>query len=158
MRNQSSKHEKGRKMSYEYVRGLVDGEGCFTFQTNTEKYGIRRIPHFTIVMDERDENLLRMVRNSMGLRNKIYNIPIRKNGEYVGRKAVLSVRDFKQIKDIVIPFFYMRLKGYKGTQFIEWIEKFGSDPDVPDRFKSLYRLYKWGAYDKEPNFTERFKD
>lgn len=155
-------------ISNEYIRGLIDGEGSFTFHTNRKKAdGIRyKLPAFVISLHIRDINLLKAVRDKMGLKNKIYYRPPRiaiqnvKNGnKYISeRQAILAVRDFKQLKNIIIPFFYKRLNGYKGIQFMEWLEKIGSDPGVSDRFKSLYRLYKWGIYDKLPKFTEKFKD
>lgn len=150
-------------ISYEYVRGLVEGEGCFTFypgwkRKNGRKY---KVPAFIIAMSDRDTGLLEMVRDTMSLRNPIYfRKPYinKKSGYRVTRTAVLVVREFDQLKDIIIPLFYKKLKGYKNKQFIEWLNKIGSDPDISDRFKSLYRLYKWGMYDKLPKFTEKFKD
>jgi len=155
--------QQENRVSNEYVRGLVEGEGCFTFypgwkRRNGRKY---KIPAFIIAMLDRDADILSMVKEAMGLRNPIYfRKPYinKKTGYPVKRTAVLVVREFDQLKDIIIPFFHRKLKGHKGKQFIEWLEKIGSDPDVSDRFKSLYRLYKWGAYDKLPKFTEKFKD
>ena len=154
MVNESKYYE----ISYEYIRGLVEGEGCFTFCPTYKKANGRyaRVPQFIIGMHERDNELLILIRNKLGLKNRIY----RRKGQGVNNimVSVLTVRDFKQLKDVIIPLFYNKLKGYKSDQFIEWLEKIGRDPDVSDRFKSLYRLYKWGAYDKLPKFTERFKD
>lgn len=149
------------KLSYEYIRGLVDGEGCFTFypgykKANGSKY---KLPAFVIAMHERDFKLFLMIKNTLGLRNKIYfRKPSIKDGYKRGNMVVLVVREFDQLKDIIIPFFYKKLKGYKGIQFIEWIEKIGADPNISNRYKSLYRLYKWGMYDTLPKFTEKFKD
>jgi hypothetical protein len=102
----------------------------------------------------------------MGLKNKLYykvpgvNIQNAKTGKkYLsGRQAILVVRDFKQLRDIIIPFFYKKLVGYKGVQFAEWLEKIGSDPCISDRFRSLYNLYKIGVYDNDPKFTEKFRN
>jgi len=119
------------------------------------------MPAFVIAMDERDTNLLTLMRDKLELRNPIYFRKAyinKKSGYRVGRTAVLVVREFDQLKDIIIPFFYKKLKGYKGQQFMMWLEKIGSDPDISDRYKSLYRLHKWGMYDKLPKFTEKFKD
>lgn len=155
-------------ISNEYIRGLVEGEGSFTFHTTSKRAdGTRyKLPAFVISLHTRDKYLLEMVRDKLGLKSKIYNrvprvnIQNAKTGvKYLSeRQAILAVRDFEQLKDIIIPFFYKRLKGYKGKQFVEWLEKIGSDPGISDRFKSLYRLYKWGVYDKLPKFTEKFKD
>ncbi len=156
------------EISNEYIRGLVEGEGSFTFHTSRKNSdGARyKLPAFVISMNIRDKTLLEAVRNKLGLKNKIYyripqiNIKNPKTGNtYLsGRQAILAVRDFRQLKDIIIPFFYKKLKGYKGTQFAEWLEKIGNEHGVSDRFKSLYRLYKFGVYDKNPKFTEKFRD
>jgi len=150
-----------KTLSNDYIRGLVTGEGCFSFHTGCRKKDGRKykIPTFYIGMHERDEGLLRLVRDSLGLHNTIYNHKAwMGDGHKRGRMAVLVVRDFNQLKDIIIPFFYKKLEGYKAIQFMEWLEKIGKDSDVSDRFKSLYRLYKWGIYDENPKFTEKFKD
>lgn len=155
------KEQKLPKLSYEYVRGLAEGEGCFTFYPGYKKVDGNKykLPTFVIAMHERDSELILMVKNALGLRNKIYiRKPSMKDGYSRGNVAVLVVREFDQLKDIIIPFFYKKLKGYKGKQFIEWLEKIGSDPNISDRYKSLYRLYKWGMYDGLPKFTEKFKN
>jgi len=156
------------EISNEYIRGLVEGEGSFTFSTTRKKVdGTRyKLPAFVISLHIRDKHLLQMIRDKLGLKSKIYykipmvNIQNAKTGvKYLSeRQAILVVRDFQQLKDIIIPFFYKKLKGYKSEQFTEWIEKIGSDSEISDRFKSLYRLYKWGMYDKLPKFTEKFKE
>lgn len=155
-------------ISNEYIRGLVEGEGCFSLHTgrimaNGRKY---KLPAFMLAMHIRDKDLIEAIRDNLGLKVKIYyrsprvNISNAKTGDvYLSeRQTILVVRDFKQLKDIIIPFFYKKLKGHKGNQFIEWLEKIGADPDVSDRFKSLYRLYKWGIYDNLPKFKDKFKD
>jgi len=156
------------EISNEYIRGLVEGEGSFTFSTTRKKVdGTRyKLPAFVISLHIRDKHLLQMIRDKLGLKSKIYykipmvNIQNAKTGvKYLSeRQAILVVRDFQQLKDIIIPFFYKRLRGYKSVQFIEWLEKIGSDSEISDRFKSLYRLYKWEMYDKLPKFTEKFKE
>lgn len=150
--------QKEDSLSYEYVRGLVEGEGSFCFHTSSVKPdGSRyKLPAFYISMHIRDKELLKKVRDAMGLKNRIYAHP--SNGLSKCRMATLAVRDFNQLKDIIIPFFYKKLKGYKAQQFTDWLEKIGSDPEISDRFKSLYRLYKWGIYDNDPKFTEKFKN
>jgi len=148
-------------LSNEYIRGLVDGEGCFTFYPGYKNKNGRKskLPAFVLAMNERDKNLIEMVRDALGLRNSLYTRkPSIKDDYKRGNVTVLVVREFDQLKDIVIPFFYGKLKGYKGEQFTAWLEKIGSDPDVSDRYKSLYRLYKWGIFGKLPKFTEKFKD
>ncbi len=141
------------KLSDSFILGLVVGEGCFTFSTNTtidanRKKSLRRIPAFSIGMHERDYELLIKVRDSMGLKNKVYKFKSSVGDGYNrGDKAILIVREFYQLKNIVIPFFNGRLEGYKEKQFKEWIEKIGSDESVPFHFKKLYWIHKAGFYD-----------
>ncbi|MBI2514873.1 LAGLIDADG family homing endonuclease [Candidatus Wolfebacteria bacterium] len=152
---------KNLKLTNEYIRGLVGGEGCFTFSVNSDKktHRKRKVPAFILQMNIRDTELIEAVPDHLGLKNKIYIYPpYRGDGIKRGPSARLIVREFTNLKDIIIPFFYKKLKGYKAKQFMEWLEWMGSDPLISDRFKSLYRLYKWGMYDTYPKFTERFKE
>ena len=66
---------------------------------------------------------------------------------------VLVVRKFSSLKNVIVPFFYKKLKGNKGLQFINWLEKIGSDPMVPDIYKLLYRLHSSGYFEKNPKFV-----
>jgi len=144
------------KLSFEYIRGLVEGEGCFSFSTSPsyppEKLldgNLKRvkIPSLTIGMHKRDEELLRKVRNTLGLQNTVYRYTrLTKDGK-TKYSAILVIREYLSIKDIVIPLFYRKLHGYKGKQFIEWLEKFNNS-DVRDDFQYVYRLYKSGYYEK----------
>lgn len=152
--------QKNRKLSYEYIRGLIEGEGCFTFHPGWTRSNGRksRFPAFALSMHERDKELIEMVRNTLGLKNKVYiQNSYQKDGYKRGRKATLVVRDFEQLKNIIIPLFHKKLKGYKSKQFIFWLEKIGNDSDISDRYKSLHRIYKWGIYD-EPKFINKFVD
>ena len=149
------------KLSYEYIRGLVDGEGCFSFYPGARRgNGVKyRVPAFIIAMNVRDTDLIQGIKETLGLRNKLYiRRPSNKDGYKRDEAIVLVVREFDQLKDIIIPLFYKKLKGYKGKQLIDWLEKIGGDPNITNRFKSLYRLYKWGMYDSHPKFINKFKD
>ena len=150
---------KQKNLSFDYIRGLVDGEGTFTFCTATSwnKNKKVKVPAFQLRMHIRDKELIEAVRDFLGLKNKVYTYHYPgKDGAKRGSQAMLIVREFNNLKDIIIPLFYKNLIGHKNEQFIEWLEKIGSDPDVSDGFKSLYRLYKWGVYDKNPKFTQKF--
>ncbi len=145
------------KLSYDYIRGLVDGEGCFSFHTapGNEAFPRMRIPVFAISMHERDEELINAVRDKLGLKNKVYNHKSSmRDGSMRGRKATLFVRDVGSLKNIIIPFFYNRLIGHKSKQFIIWLERIGNDPSVLDGYRILYRLYKCGWFEKNPKFLE----
>ena len=132
-------------ISYDYIRGLVEGEGCFTFSKISKN---RKIPSFAIGMSRRDKELLYLVKEKLKLRNKVYEYPprIRKDGYKRGGMCMLVVRDFGQLKNIIIPVFYEKLRGNKAKQFEEWLEKIGSDPDVLESFRFLYKLHVNGFY------------
>ncbi len=147
------------KLSNEYIRGLIDGEGCFTFHTRrSAKKGIKtkgRVPAFALSMHWRDTELVEAVRDSMGLKNRVYRFKsYQRDGHMRGDKVVLVVREFGQLKNIIIPFFYKKLHGYKARQFINWLEKIGTDPTVGENYRLLYRLYKCGFYDREMKYKD----
>lgn len=139
----------------EYIRGLVDGEGCFTFELSRfflpdGTASKRKIPSFRVQMHERDELLLWSIKNALGLKNKIYKYgPYDKDGINRGKQVVLAVRDLGQLKNIIIPLFYGRLIGHKRNQFSGWLEKMGADPDVPESYRLLYRLHVSGYFERE---------
>ncbi len=154
-----------KKISNEYIRGLTEGEGCFSFSSRpgvihwNGKNLKPLIPAFIISMHVRDFELLTLMKEKLDLKNKIYvyklpalvtNKKIYKRGE----KAMLIVREIGNLKNIIVPFFYGRLIGNKGRQFNEWLERIGSDPAVPESFKIVYQLHKSGYYIKNPKFTD----
>jgi len=149
-----------KPLSYEYIRGLIEGEGSFTFSTRTRrlpngKIERFKIPAFAIGMHERDEALLLRVRDTLGLPNKVYNYQqSNKDGINRGRKAFLIVREIGSLKNIIIPFFYNRLVGHKAIQFNEWLEKIRNDPMVPEGYDILYRLHINGYYAENPKFID----
>ena len=149
-----------KRLSYEYIRGLVEGEGSFTFSTTTRRLANgekkrSRIPTFAIGMHERDESLLRNLRDTLGLPNKVYNYQqSTKDGYNRGRKAFLIVREIGSLKNIIIPLFYNKLAGYKAIQFSEWLQTVRDDPMVPEGYDILYRLHENGYYAKNPKFLD----
>ena len=91
----------------------------------------------------------------MGLRNKVYEYNHQgKDGHKRGPQAMLIVRELGQLKNIIVPFFYKKLKGNKGKQFQEWLEKMGTDVNVSDNFRFINKIYKSGFYDKNPKFID----
>lgn len=136
------------KISNEYLRGLVEGEGSFTFCTN----GRFKIPTFEIQMNERDKELILTLCNRLRLPNEVYEYRARNSKDGYKRSPTvrLIVRELKSLKDIIIPFFYKKLKGHKGVQFDAWLETIGSDPAVSKKFKEIYHLYKSGYYEAYP--------
>jgi len=143
-----------RELTNDYIRGLIEGEGSFTFSKNKKYDGTSvRIPSFQLKMHVRDKALLEGVRDHLRLRNKVYVYDYqRKDGYKRGPEAMLIVRDFGSLKNIIIPFFYNKLAGNKSIQFNEWLNKISEDPLVPESYSLLYRLHKSGFYAKNPKF------
>lgn len=153
------------ELSNEYIRGLTDGEGSFSFCT-VPKFVMRegivirqKVPAFLISMHCRDKELVESVRDTLGLRNRVYqyrNTPLHtpEKSYKRGDKVMLIVRDLGQLKNIIIPFFYKRLKGYKGKQFEIWLDKIGSDPEVIDDYRVIYRLHKSGWFEENPKYAD----
>lgn len=148
-----------KRLSYEYIRGLIDGEGCFTFYPVTRRIAgqsivIKRYPTFVIGMSQRDDALIENLKYTLGIRNKIYRYKAvsRKDGYKRQGTTRLVVRDVGQLKNIIVPLFYKKLNAYKAKQFEDWLEKIGSDPLVPEEYKFIHKLYKWGYFDRNPKF------
>jgi hypothetical protein len=139
----------GRKINADYIRGLAEGEGCFTFCKTKSGY----LPTFSIGMHIRDQHLLIKVADYWGIDNEVYTYEAykAKDGFKRGATARLLVRDLPSLKGVIIPFFYKKLIGNKSIQFEEWIERIGNDPQVPMRFKVIHELYHSGFWDKPEN-------
>lgn len=143
------------EISYEYIRGLIDGEGCFTFCSAQNPNGGKiKIPAFILRMSIRDIGLIEAVRDALDLKNKVHTYSYQgKDGAKRQPQAVLIVRDFGSLKNTIIPLFLNKLHGYKSLQFIQWIENMESDPLVPRDYKLLAKLYKNGYFeDLSKNF------
>src|SRR3989304_2719995 len=148
---------ENKTISDEYLRGLVEGEGCFTFcnipvMGKTGKKFV--LPAFTIQMHERDKSLIELLKIRLGLKNKIYVYKVRalmeKSKIYRrGPMAKLIVRDVASLKNKIVPFFYKKLHGNKGKQMIEWIEDIGARDDMPENYKIIHRLHLYGYFDKK---------
>ena len=150
------------KLSNEFIRGLVVGEGCFTFHTNGLKknddgtIGRWKIPAFALSMHNRDRDLINSVADKLGLDDMVYtHKSSQKDGIKRGDKSTLAVRKFSSLKDVVVPFFYKKLSGYKAIQFENWVKNIGEDPDVRESYKLIYRLYKSGYWDKRSNYIHK---
>jgi hypothetical protein len=152
-----------KKLSYEYIRGLIEGEGCFTFcsqSLNRDREGrtiLRtKIPTFALSMSRRDTELLESIKETLGLRNKIYSYPPRIDKFSHNRQgmSMLMIRDVGQLKNVIVPLFYKKLNGNKAKQFENWLENIGLDPEVPEQYKFIYKLYKSGYFDRNQKFTD----
>ena len=140
-----------KEISYEYIRGLIEGEGSFSFSPN-KTHGII-VPSFTIRMHIRDKALISMIRDKLRLNNTVYEYDYKgKDGYNRGPTATLIVREIGSLKNIMIPLCYKKLIGNKALSFEKWIEKIGSDPRVTNSYKFIHFLYKSGYYDKIHDF------
>ena len=83
----------------QWVVGFTDGEGCFFVGINPHPEmtsGYQVLPEFTVVQHKRDIQILYALKNFFGCG------VVRTN--HADRMAY-RVRDFKQLKEIIIPFF-----------------------------------------------------
>lgn len=132
-------------LSYEYIRGLTAGEGCFSF-CNVPVLGKNgrkiKIPAFILQMSQQDKDLVHSVKETMGIRNRIYEYGPRVRKDSYNRQGMVTliVRDFGQLKNIVVPFFYKKLIGFKAKQFEDWLENIGNDPDVKENYRFIYKI------------------
>ena len=106
---------ENREISFEYIRGLVEGEGCFTFCKSTRIRGgikiIELIPTFALGMSKQDENLMHIISNKLGLKNNvlIFRKAYRKDGYNRQQTVRITVRHPKELRDIIIPLFNKKL-------------------------------------------------
>ncbi len=138
-------------ISHDYIRGLVQGSGTFTFTTSAKlgSLRLRRIPAFQLRLHADNQELLEAITNKLGLKNKIYIYRYNKDGAKRKPNALLIVRELPSLKNVIIPLFYDYLSGDKGKEFNEWLERMGKDPVVPKSYKFLYKLHKIGYFQKE---------
>ena len=140
-----------KDISYEYIRGLVEGEGTFTFSPN--KLNRTIIPAFAIRMHERDRALLELVRDKLKLKNKVYEYNYQgKDGSKRGKTATLIVREVGSLKNVIVPLFYKKLVGNKALSFEKWMDIIGMDQKVTKSYKFIYFLYKSGFYENIHDF------
>lgn len=124
MKNKS----ESKNLSLEFIAGLIVGEGCFT--QYKQKNGSGRVFVFALKMHWRDEELIKNVRNSLGLYCNIYKYHCKDDRKIAG----FHITDKSQLEDIVIPAFDGRLSGYKKIQFDKWKKEF-----YENKKKSKYR-------------------
>ncbi len=141
-----------RKLSLEFICGLVEAGGCFTFSKATSAGRSIRIPTFTLEMSDEDEALLLEVRSVLDLKNKIYvyKTVMSSSGRRKRGRAILTVRDLGQLKNNIVPVFRQGLRGAKSRQLKEWLEEIGRAQEIPESFRILHLLHRSGFYDKHP--------
>lgn len=121
-----------KKLSLEFIAGLVVGEGTFYWTKN--KNGLKT-PAFALRMHVRDLELVTDVRDSLKLSSRVYEYT-HDNRHYV----YLLVRNPWELKAI-IRALYPRLYGYKKEQFVYWFHRFG-DEDVSPNYRFLFSIFK----------------
>src|SRR3989344_8938438 len=105
------------KISDDYIRGLIEGEGCFGNMRDSRDGN--RIPAFILKMHVRDKELIEAIRDHLGLPDRVYEY------RHADRHfALLQVRDTGSLKNKIIQFFQNKLLGYKGTQFHAWLKEY----------------------------------
>jgi len=140
---------RSEELTHDYIRGLINGQGCFTFHTVPNRLlgGVVkkvRIPAFILTTHDGEDDSMTAIRKCLNIEKEPYR---------TSRSVFkLVIRDLGTLKNIIIPVCYNRLIGYKKQQFETWLNKMGTDPDVPDQYKLLYRLYKRGYFDQNPKF------
>lgn len=89
----------------DYVVGITDGEGCFYVnlgKSSAYKTGWRVQMHFHLKLQEKDQELLWKVCNTLNCGNVYFQKEQRKNHTHCYRYSVSAWRD---IESILIPFF-----------------------------------------------------
>ncbi len=87
------------RLSSDWIVGFVDGEGCFHVGISKHKdlrTGYQILPELTVVQHKRDIDLLYELRSTM-------NCGVVRSNH--GDRFCWRVRDFKNLTEIVIPFF-----------------------------------------------------
>lgn len=111
-----SKTEIKEKITDDYIRGLIEGEGCFGVDRDIK--GQER-PAFLLKMHFRDMELIEGVRDYLGIKNRVY--------EYTHQDrhtATLIIREIDTLKNKIIPLCKDKLLGYKGSQLNHWLRHF----------------------------------
>lgn len=126
------------RLSYDWIVGFIDGEGCFHIGINKHdelRFGYQVLPELTVVQHERDLNLLHTLRSVMGCG------VVRKNH---GDRYCWRVRDLKNLSEIIVPFFEKHpLKSKKSVEF--------------KKFARVVRLMRRGDHLKEEGFQRIVK-
>ena len=117
-----SEINSSKQLSLDFMAGLVISNGYFAWiNQNNQKVAV-----FQIQMQYNQKDLLFAFRNSLGLKETIYEYNYRdKRKLSLYRHIVkLIVRRRETIKKIIIPAFDGRLYGPKQKQFDQWKKNF----------------------------------
>ena len=111
-----SREEILERLSDDYIRGLIEGEGYFGPDTRQDG---KKVPEFVLKMHVRDKELLEAIRDYLEIPNRVYEY-IHQDRHY----AMLIVREIGALKNKMLPLCNRKLLGHKGTQFDWWLQKF----------------------------------
>lgn len=119
-----SETAKTKKLSLDFIAGLITGGGYFgwvKYNTTNQKMAV-----FQIRMHYNDRDLIFSVKNTLGLKEPIYeyNYQDQKKPSLWRHQVVLLIRRREVIKKIIIPAFEGRLSGLKEKQFNQWKKEF----------------------------------
>lgn len=105
-----------KRLSLDFIAGLIAGKGSFMIiNQNVDQ----KVFVFQLRMHYNDRELVFAVRNSLGLREPVYEF-FNQNRH----SALLLVRKRWSIENIIIPAFDNRLSGLKEKQFERWKNEF----------------------------------
>lgn len=137
------------KAKKEYVCGFLDGRARFLFYNN--KSGGKEVKIPTFLVSSEDRSMVILTKNLLFIRNRVYEHPskIGRDGYLRRYLAEIIIRDVGQLKNKVVPFFYGTQSKIKRSELHDWIQKIGSDPMVPERYKIISKLYSRGFYNKK---------
>lgn len=102
-------------ISIDFIAGLIAGAGAFMWI----KQSGQETPVFQLKMHADEKQLFELIKEKLGLKEKIYEYT-HQDRHYV----LLLVRKRSVIEKIIIPTFDQRLFGLKKLQFELWRDKF----------------------------------
>ncbi|MDD4996311.1 MAG: LAGLIDADG family homing endonuclease [Patescibacteria group bacterium] len=112
-----------KNLSFDFIAGLICENGYFswTYGNKNSKNAV-----FQIRMRHNDKKLLFALKNSLGLKESIYEYEYQDKTKTSIRRhqIVLLVRKREVIKKIIIPALDGRLYGLKEKQFNKWKKEF----------------------------------
>jgi len=130
-----------KKLSLDFIAGLIAGEGYFGWAKQGKKQ--QKVAVFQIRMHYNDKNLVFAVKNTLGLKEPVYEYhhQDKKNKSLWRHYVKLIIRRREVIKKIIIPAFDGRLYGLKEEQFNQWKTEF-SEQEKKWRYRYVERLPK----------------
>jgi len=119
-----------KKLSLEFVAGIITSQGYFGWVKQNK--GKQKVAVFQVRMNYKDKDLLFSIRNSLGLKEAVYEYGRQNKNKTHQRQhiSLLLVRRREVIKKIIIPAFDGRLYGLKEKQFNQWKKEFSEQEKI----------------------------